>query len=484
MAGIMQNIISSRGEKAVGYRGRSAFGKSMVFGSTAGTALVSGDTTKMSSLNVSGLPAIGSGSWTIEYWLKFSNIQFNEGIVHQSGQVILSSVPITNGLVILHTADAVKVNNNIVTVADMKIPASSVQTQAWGLNTWYHVAIVRNGTALTCWINGNRTTSGVITDNNVYSELPIEIGTWLADHGLGTTNNFIGSLYNFRIVNGSAVYDTASTTIPVPSLPLALYSTTTRLLMLSKDSDSNLLIDSSGSSLITPMAGTVLGSSMTPFSDVVSVTSATLSYSSPFVSAKSGSYLFSGTGGSYVSSTGGPRFAVGTGDFTVEWFAYQLNTNSNPSAWWYGTSSLGIEFESSEATADVKLYAGGSSVVLAAGLAKGSYIEQWTHWAVVRLSGSSTLYRNGISVGSVAFSTDITDSASTFYIGNRGPSSTNNQSFNGYITNVRIIKGVGTYTGSFTVPTNNLLRVQTTNYYGGSNTSAVRSEQVALLMVP
>jgi len=484
MAGIMQNIVSSQGDKAVGYRGRSAFGKSMVFGSTAGTALVSGDTTKMSSLNVSGLPAVDSGSWTIEYWLKFSNIQFNDGIVHQSGQVILSSVPLTNSLVILHTADAVKVNNNVVTVADMKIPSTSVQTQAWGLNTWYHVAIVRNGTALTCWINGNRTTSGVVNDNNVYSELPIEIGTWLADYGLGTTNNFIGSLYNFRIVNGSAVYDTASTTISVPSLPLDLYSTTTRLLMLSRDSASNLLIDSSGNSSIAPMAGTVLGSSTTPFSDAVSATSVTLSYSSPFASGNSGSYLFSGTSSSYVSSAGGSRFAFGTNDFTVEWFAYQQNTNSNPSAWWYGTSSLGIAFEGSGATADVKLYAGGSSVVLATGLAKSSYIGQWIHWAVVRIGGTATLYKNGISVGTASFSSDITDSASTFYIGNRGPGGTDDQSFNGYITNVRIIKGVGIYTGSFTAPTNNLLRVQTANYYGGSNTSAVRSEQVALLMVP
>jgi hypothetical protein len=122
--------------------------------------------------------------------------------------------------------------------------------------------------------------------------------------------------------------------------------------------------------------------------------------------------------------------------------------------------------------------------VLATGLAKSSYIGQWIHWAVVRIGGTATLYKNGISVGTASFSSDITDSASTFYIGNRGPGGTDDQSFNGYITNVRIIKGVGIYTGSFTAPTNNLLRVQTANYYGGSNTSAVRSEQVALLMVP
>jgi hypothetical protein len=87
MPGITQTLIAG-GENPVGYRGRNAYTNSLIFGSTAGTTLVAGDTAKMSSLSLANIPTVGTGNFTVEYWVRHSNIEFADGIVHDFWQGI------------------------------------------------------------------------------------------------------------------------------------------------------------------------------------------------------------------------------------------------------------------------------------------------------------------------------------------------------------------------------------------------------------
>jgi hypothetical protein len=485
MTGITQTLVAG-GENPAGYRGRNAYTNSLIFGSTAGTTLVAGDTAKMSSLSITSIPTVGTGDFTVEYWVRHSNIEFADGIVHDFWQGIFSG-SVLGALTILHTSDSVYVNNNLITVFPATLPSSSVPGQTWALEVWYHIAVVRSSGTLTVWVNGAKNARGSVTDNNNYNVQEKSIGTWGSAHGTGTTNNLIGKLYNFRVTS-SAVYNTGNTNITVPGLPLAT-NTTTNILLLATDIGTNLLTDSSGRSRVTALSGTVLGTGSTPFNDPLTLSAnARTSISSPFTGSVSGSYRFFGSGNSYGAIAANSKLAVNTGDFTIEWFSYHSDTNAASTHWWHGTTAspnLGISFEGSGSTVDVKLYYSGGSITIATALAKTTYNKLWTHWAVVRISGRIYFYKNGsiVTGGGTAFSTSLTDIASTFYVGAKGASGTTADSFGGYITNLRMVN-VGVYTGNFTVPTSNLLRLQTANYYGGSNTAAIRSDQSVYLMVP
>jgi hypothetical protein len=78
--------------------------------------------------------------------------------------------------------------------------------------------------------------------------------------------------------------------------------------------------------------------------------------------------------------------------------------------------------------------------------------SQWVHVACVRLGNVLRLYVNGVkdSVGDVAFTTAINDSANAFGIGCAGASST--LTFNGFIDEFRLSVGTSRWTANFAPP--------------------------------
>ncbi len=480
MTGIVQNLMINSDVVL-------SKGDSLVFGESAGTTLNPGDASLMSSLNVSGLPAFGGGSWTVEYWAKHNNTEFSEGIVHIDGQAILGSPNFVGGLALLHVSNGVNLNNYLITNANFSIPSAAVPSQIWEVGEWYHVAMTKSTASnVTVWINGHRTPTGPVYSPTSYTLPASIVASWRNNNGLGTTNNFIGSLYNLRVVLDE-VYDVNQSTITVPTDPLEIYSVNTKLLLSGKPR--RLLIDSSGNCSLSTRAGTVSNSPSTPFNDPISRFAVKIDRSSPFNPANSNSYYFYGRTNSYGTYQGDSDFGLGTGDFTVEWFSYAQGTkNLNTSPWWYetsGTVDLGIAFSDLGSVIDINIVSGASTTNIGS-LAVSSYYQQWLHWAVVRISGMVTCYCNGVALnpGGDSFGSNVSSISGTFYLGKRGVAATDDQCFFGKITNLRMIKGLGIYTGNFTTPTDNLQRFQFSNPYGGSNTQAVRTDQVSVLMVP
>ena len=197
---------------------------------------------------------------------------------------------------------------------------------------------------------------------------------------------------------------------------------------------------------------------------------------SPFAGGGN-SYSFSSNVNSYISFPGSNDWAVGTGDFTVEWFGYQTNTSQFQRVWTVGdypNIKIGVSIESSTfyywANNNFR-YSSASSTV----------INTWYHWAVVRQSGTTYVYRNGTLRGSsIADTNNITDNTTALYIGNTNTAATNS-AWVGYITNFRFIKGLAVYTGNFTTPTSELTAESSANPYGGSNTAAVGAGFTKLL---
>jgi len=87
----------------------------------------------------------------------------------------------------------------------------------------------------------------------------------------------------------------------------------------------------------------------------------------------------------------------------------------------------------------------------------------WYHVAVVRNgvgSNNVTLYINGLPKISATYTSSLTTS-NTLYLGTQG--STLTADLDGYLSNVRIVKGVAVYTSSFVVPTSPLTAISGTS---------------------
>lgn len=222
-----------------------------------------------------------------------------------------------------------------------------------------------------------------------------------------------------------------------------------------------------------------VGPGMTP----TGTSNATIVAQSPFV-AGGNSYSFTGNSNSYLWYAGSSATAFGTGDYTVEWFQYETDSNSFPRPWWYsGTSGLpiylGMSLEGASTTAAAYYWPATTSL---ATLTKSTYRNLWTHFALVRISGRVYLYQNGTlqNVGGYSDATNITNTTGNWYIGSKATSAGAGESFGGYITNHRVCKGVGVYTGNFTVPTTPLQLTQS----AGTNISAITAGQCSILMAP
>ena len=289
------------------------------------------------------------------------------------------------------------------------------------LNTWYHVAIVRNGSGtnnMTMYINGVGVVSGTSSGTQAKA-VPVYIG--------GDSNgncSFPGYISNFRIVKGTAVY-TANFT---PSTTPLTAITNTSLLTCQNAS----FIDNSTNNFTITVNGNTTIYRANPFGFTSAGTS----------TLTKGSAYFDGSGDYLISNN--PDLAFGTGDFTVECWIYALAANDQ--AIYEGrlknSNSTGFTLTAFNSTT-IRTYS--SSVLLTATVS--NYIGTWTHIAVTRSSGISRLFVNGILGQSAASTTNFTDDRAI--IGAGMYSTIVSAAFNGFISNFRIIKGTAAYTANF-----------------------------------
>ena len=140
--------------------------------------------------------------------------------------------------------------------------------------------------------------------------------------------------------------------------------------------------------------------------------------------------------------------AFGTGDFTVEFWLYPLGTQfGTPISNWTGPGNWAFLFEGQQITFSGP--AAGYQVFVKD--PTNITLNQWTHIAVSRASGTMRLFRNGIVVASAANSTNFT-AAGQLSIGSLYGDGASWQ-FNGYFDDIRITSGIARYTSDFAPPT-------------------------------
>lgn len=177
--------------------------------------------------------------------------------------------------------------------------------------------------------------------------------------------------------------------------------------------------------------------------------------------AKGSAFIGNGSSsGEWLTVPGSADWAVGTGNFTIEWFQRQDNSSNENYAFAVGNFGVSI----SSGAKDLVVYIGGfnaGSKVISAAVTVAT--STWYHVAISRSGTTLNAYFNGTRVASVTNSSNITDSSSTLFIGTKDNSNPYNDNWPGNLSNFRWVKGTALYTGTtLTVPTSNLTAVANT----------------------
>ena len=354
--------------------------------------------------------SFGTGPYTIEMWIYYSAIPTDYKVLVQGAS----------------GAFAIYINpSNYINLWNGASPvyASNISTP---LNQWVHIALVRTSTAangIIAYINGVASTAG--TDATNWSSAPYSFGYWPTQ----PSTRYFGPGYisNIRITSGAAVYTSAFTP---PTLALTTATGTTGT-VITLTAQSNRFLDNSQYAYATTASGSVQVIPYSPFANQSLVSN---SYSTTLVG---GSMYFNGST-DYLQLANNTAFDQ-NGSFTFECWVFPTSTGGY---FWaqYLSGYLCFAFSGGKFIVD-------KSFVGAQITSTGTYTtSSWYHVAASCDGTTTRLFVNGTAQGSAA-TTGVASGAvttigfySTIYL-------------NGYISNLRFIKGTALYTTAFTPPT-------------------------------
>ena len=392
---------------------------------------------------------MGTGDFTIEGWI-FPTVA-PTSVLHRI--LCLGGQNVSSGLIImLNSSYQIKVDSGSSTVL--------ISTNYAPLNTWTHFALVRSGTVVTLYMNGVASGSATFSTNHTFTS-PAQIG-YDSSLGTGSGADFIGLISNIRIIKGSALY---TAEFAPPDSPLAAVPGTTLLAV-----NSGMAIDGSSNKAPLTLIGSVWLSPKGPFAQTANYSPSALS---------GGSIAFDGSGNQYLTTSvyDSTKFDWWTSDFTLEAWVYVtaatgytysslpisvLMGNRSPTAttsyWSFGPNAnnkLVFQYTS-----------GGSPVAVIS--TNSVPVGAWTHIAMVNSGSSIQLFINGVPDTVATYGTPQSSEAYPLTVGCGSASS-----FKGYVTDIRLTKGVALYGASgFSVPTAPLQALTGTNFLlNGTNSS-------------
>jgi hypothetical protein len=361
--------------------------------------------------------------WCIEYWIyptviasgyyglwALSTSGFRQGIYTDSG---------THYLVVLlggggYGGFSLVAANKVITI-----------------NNWQHIALTSDGTTIRQFYNGVLTSTGSVS---TFSASAPTVGSW------GGANYFTGYMSDFRITKGSAIY--TSNFVP-PTTSVTAIPNTTLLLNFNNGG----IIDLHGSNVLETLGNTQLSTSVKKYG--------------------TSSIYFDGTG-DYLYSPPSINYAMGSGNFTIEFWYYPISQNpawnpnimGNYNATW---TSNKWAFHAPHAVYASKYsfwvnnYASNSAILVStSNITNGA----WAHIAITRSGSTWRIFVNGTieatTTSSVALDGGTAASMDGFYVGANFYSGEGGRYINAYMDDLRITKGYARYTSNFTPPTSAL----------------------------
>jgi hypothetical protein len=309
--------------------------------------------------------------------------------------------------------------------------------------TWYYVQIIVTGSTVSAYVNGTQVGS---TQTGPTSYTVDRIGGY-------SGNGVYGWLSNVRVTNA------ANAVSATPTTPLTAITSCVLLTC-----QSNRFIDNSASPYTLTPAGSTYIAPAQPFTLPSSVSTY-------------GSGYFNGVSSSNQTLTASPT-AVGTSNFTVEFWFYYIGVNSDSSDQQiYDTGTNGFSVYISGGSVNVYNRVASASIFSSSAAITA---KSWVNIAFVRSgtgASQTVLYVNGTSAATATLSTNFT--STTLSIGGRfAISGASWNSVYGYLSNVRYAT-TAVYSGNFTPSTTPLTAITntsllTTQYNGGGNNSGFK----------
>ena len=297
---------------------------------------------------------------------------------------------------------------------------------------WNHIAVYRSGNNFYGSLNGTVTSLATSSNSVVDNAAAFVVSGYSSPNPVA--NPVTGYISNLRLVTGSAVYGASNFT--PPTTPLTAI-TGTQLLMC----QANRFIDSSSNAFSITVGGNPSVQRFSPFEP-------TAPYSTSVIG---GSGYFDGSG-DFLNIANNAAFDL-TGDFTVDGWMYSNNVGtyspliactdlSNNTGWsvWQ-RSNAKIEFN----------YNGYNGQLQSSTIRTGN----WNHFAVCNSGSTLEIFLNGVRTVSTSISS-INSCSSPLIIGGITTTTgwTADYFFNGYLANLRVVKGSVLYSGTtYTVPT-------------------------------
>jgi hypothetical protein len=384
------------------------------------------------TLSDSSAFSLGTSDFTVECWI-FPTLSGSTQDI--SGQAD-SSITTTSRSFLLQINGS---GNIIAGVWSGSTGYTITSSSAVSFNTWNHIALVRSSGTLTLYVNGvSAGTSSVSTASVNDSSNNLSIGRF----GERNTAYYDGYVSNFRLVIGTAIYTanfTPSTT------PLTAVSGTQLLTCAD-----NRFIDDSTNNFAITVNGTPSVQRFNPFGTATAYSTAVIG----------GSGYFDGSG-DYLSAPDNTAFEFGSGNFTIEAWAYPLDggfqmlvaksPDNQATGWQFFASGDELSFFAST---------GGSWNVGFFSSSAPIKRNAWNHLAVTRNGSTWTIWVNGVSQATTTSSITINNNTTPVFIGTFSNASYFSY---GYTADVRIIKGTALYTSNFTPPTAPLTAITNTS---------------------
>jgi len=382
---------------------------------------------------------LSTSSFTMEWWSYPTTFASNQFQLSKCA----TSASTEGFLTYINTSGVLKFNANSVSAWDI---ANDQGTIALNLNAWNHCAISRSGSSWRVWVNG-------VSSVTITSALGVQNTATAYSIG-GAANGsapFLGYMSNTRIVIGSYVYDPASSTLTIPTSPLTAI-TNTQLLTC----QSNRFLDTSSNAFTITNNGDTSVQRFSPFSP-------TTAYSTSVIG---GSGYFDGSG-DYLSAANNAAYNLNSVSFTVECWIYWNSVSGEQNIVEQFTPASGPGWTlykfapaSGSPVGTIDFYGGSGSINSAVAPVAG----QWYHLAISRdnSTGAASFYVNGTRTANATFNVAST-AATELLVGVRKSGTT---WFNGYMEDLRIVKGSYVYNPTattITVPTAPLTAITNTS---------------------
>lgn len=164
----------------------------------------------------------------------------------------------------------------------------------------------------------------------------------------------------------------------------------------------------------------------------------------------------------YITAPSSINFNFSTTNFTIEFWFYALNATvqqrfiGNQSGASFPSGSWAIGLSNPQPSGKIWLITNDNGTNRYVGPSTQTISNNtWYHYAVVRNGSSFTQYINGVADGTLTFSgnLDVPGTSYPINVGGSGFNTSTNETYTGYIDDLRITTGVARYTSNFSVPT-------------------------------